>query len=68
MVHNELSSDEKDLNRDSNPDLCDAGAVLYQLNYHANWLSTAPASQGYGFKSPLRPEFFKPLLLLLKYT
>ena len=23
--------------RDSNPDLCDAGAVLHQLSYHANW-------------------------------
>ena len=23
--------------RDSNPDLCDAGAVLYQLSYQANW-------------------------------
>ena len=23
--------------RDSNPDLCDAGPVLHQLNYQANW-------------------------------
>ena len=23
--------------RDSNPDRCDAGPVLYQLNYQANW-------------------------------
>lgn len=23
--------------RDSNPDPCDAGAVLYQLRYQANW-------------------------------
>ena len=23
--------------RDSNPDLCDAGAVLHQLSYQANW-------------------------------
>ena len=22
---------------DSNPDLCDAGAVFYQLRYQANW-------------------------------
>ena len=37
-----ISSSEKGLknsglNRDSNPDLCDAGAVLYQLSYQANW-------------------------------
>ena len=25
------------LNGDSNPDLCDAGAVLNQLSYKANW-------------------------------
>ena len=25
------------MNRDSNPDLCDAGAVLHQLSYQANW-------------------------------
>ena len=30
-------SREKDLNRDSNPDLCIAGAVLYQLSHQANW-------------------------------
>ena len=23
--------------QDSNPDLCDASAVLYQLNYQTNW-------------------------------
>ena len=23
---------------DSNPDLCDAGAVLYQLSYQPNWV------------------------------
>ena len=23
--------------RDSNPDLCDAGPVLHQLNYQTNW-------------------------------
>ena len=37
-----LSSSEKDLkdlglNRDSNSDLCDAGSVLNQLSYQANW-------------------------------
>ena len=37
-----LSSSEKGLkssglNGDSNPDLCDAGAVLYQLSYQTNW-------------------------------
>ena len=26
------------LNGDSNPDLCDAGAVLHQLSYQANWV------------------------------
>ena len=25
-------------NGDSNPDLCDAGVVLYQLSYQANWV------------------------------
>ena len=25
------------LKTDSNPDLCDAGVVLYQLSYQANW-------------------------------
>ena len=32
-----LSSSEKGLNGDSNPDLCDAGAVLHQLRYQGNW-------------------------------
>ena len=37
-----LSSSEKrlknsGLNGDSNPDLCDAGAVLHQLSNQANW-------------------------------
>ena len=37
-----FSSSEKGLknsglNGDSNPDLCDAGAVLYQLSFQANW-------------------------------
>ena len=26
------------LNRDSNPDLCDAGATALQLSYHVNWV------------------------------
>ena len=30
-------SENSDLNGDSNPDLCDAGAVLHQLRYQANW-------------------------------
>ena len=30
-------SENSDLNGDSNPDLCDAGAVLHQLSYQANW-------------------------------
>ena len=32
-----LSSSEKGLNGDSNPDLCDADAVLHQMSYQANW-------------------------------
>ena len=28
---------KKGLNSDSNPELCDAGAVLHQLSYQANW-------------------------------
>ena len=31
------SSERAGLKRNSNPDLCDAGAVLYQLSYQANW-------------------------------
>lgn len=30
------SSNEKGLKGDSNPDLCDAGAVLHQLRHQAN--------------------------------
>jgi len=38
----QLSSSEKglknsDLNGDSNPDICDAGAVLHQFSSEANW-------------------------------
>ena len=32
-----LSSRKKGFNGDLNPDLCLAGAVLYQLSYQANW-------------------------------
>ena len=32
-----LSSSEKGLNEDSNPDLCDSGAMFHQLSYQANW-------------------------------
>ena len=32
-----LSSSETGLNGASNPDLCNAGAVLYQLSYQAKW-------------------------------
>ena len=32
-----LTSSEKGLNVDSNPDLCDAGPVLYQMSHQANW-------------------------------
>ena len=32
-----LSSSERRPERDSNPDLCDAGAVLDQISYQANW-------------------------------
>ena len=39
--------------RDLNPDLCDAGAVLHQLSYAANWelvimhVNDKPADSGY---------------------
>ena len=53
-----LSSSEKDLknsglNRYSNPDICDASAVLYQLSYQANWelvitwVNDKPVDDGY---------------------
>ena len=32
-----VSSSERGLNGDSNPDLCDARAVLNQLGYEAKW-------------------------------
>ena len=32
-----LSNNEKSFNGDSNPGLCDAGAVLHQLSYQTNW-------------------------------
>ena len=41
------------LNRDSNPDLCDGSAVLYQLSYQANWelvivwIDDKPLDDGY---------------------
>ena len=42
VFYRRLSSSERGLknsclNGDSNPDLCDAGAVLHQLSYQANW-------------------------------
>ncbi|KAK2551864.1 hypothetical protein P5673_027104 [Acropora cervicornis] len=37
MVSVTSKFNEKGLNGDSNPDLCDASAVLYQLRYQANW-------------------------------
>ena len=30
-------SESSNLKGDSNPDICDAGAVLHQLNYQVNW-------------------------------
>ena len=39
--------------RDSNPDLCDAGALLYQFSYQANselvimWVYDKPVDSGY---------------------
>ena len=41
--------------RDSNPDLCDAGAVLHQLSYKAHlelvimWVYDKPIDSGYAF-------------------
>ena len=48
-----LSRSEKGLNGDSNPDLCDAGAVLYQWSYQADWelvvmrVNYKPVDDGY---------------------
>ena len=42
--------------RDSNPDLCDAAAVLYQSSYQANWelvfiwVHDKPVDDGYRMK------------------
>ena len=59
--------------QDSNHDLCDIGAVFYQLSYHAIWElvklwvpnipiegeeSTAPVLQRSWVRIPFRPEFF----------
>ena len=33
----EYGQDISGLNGDQNPDLCDSGAVIQQLNYQANW-------------------------------
>ena len=41
------------LERDTKPDLCDAGAVLYDLSYHANlelvvmWVDNNPVYDGH---------------------
>ena len=32
-----LKTENSGLNGDSNPDICDAGAVLHQFSYQANW-------------------------------
>ena len=58
MPYHCLSSRKKglrnsDLNGDSNPDLCDAGAVLHQLSYMANseevvmWVDYEPVDVRY---------------------
>ena len=58
--HRYLSSSEKGqknscLNRDLNPDICDAGTELYQLIYQANWelviiwVDDKPIDYGYRF-------------------
>lgn len=50
----QLSSIEKGLNGDSNPELCDASAVFYQLSYQAYWevivmwVDDKPVDCGYG--------------------
>ena len=40
-----LNSSEKGLNGDLNPDLCHAGAVLYQLSSQPNWEKGCYAGQ-----------------------
>ena len=37
LSSSECGHENSGLNEDSNPDLCDAGAVLHQLSYQANW-------------------------------
>ena len=37
LSSSECGHENSGLNEDSNPDLCDAGAVLYQLSFQANW-------------------------------
>ena len=43
------------MNRDLNPDLCDDGAVIFQLSYQANWVLVvmwiAYELEDYGYKS-----------------
>ena len=34
---NDYAENNSGLNEDSNPDLCDSGAVLHQLSHQANW-------------------------------
>ena len=58
---------EKCLNGDSNPDLCNAGAVLYQLSYQANWelvvmwVNDQPIYDGY--RSILQSVFQSAVLI-----
>ena len=54
-----LSTSKKGLNRESNPDLCDADAVLYQLSYHANWEKCD--DQIYSFHSAFQIEILVSL-------
>ena len=43
-------------------DLCDTGAVLYQLSYQANWeLVVGSSRRGHGFESRSRLNFFQAL-------
>ena len=37
MSNSKKGLENSGLNGDLNPNLCDGGAVLYQLNHQANW-------------------------------
>ena len=69
ILANCLSSRKKGLKGNSNPDLCDGGAVLYQLRNLAIKLGVGHYSMWFDYKPidvEIDDEFFRPFLLLLK--